>query len=47
MFETLFHIFFAIFIFSGVVLFPIFSWLKKHDSEEETEHQSVLSTTRI
>ncbi len=39
MLEVLFHIVFAVMVFSGVVFFPAFAWLKKHDAGERVDCQ--------
>ncbi len=42
MLDVLFHIVFAIFVFSGVVLFPAFAWLKKHDADDTADCQHSM-----
>ncbi len=36
MLDILFHIFFAFFVFTGVVGFSIFSWLKIHQADTDS-----------
>ena len=47
MFEVMFHIVFSLFIFSGVVLFPIFAWLKKHEKDCVVDSQTLLHSNSI
>ncbi len=47
MLGVMFHIVFSLFVFSGVVLFPIFAWLKIHETNCAVDTETLLHSNSI